>query len=171
MALSGLARLGRFPDDAYRGVPGGLGPEAPVSHPPRVTARCPYATADIHRATAGRRLFHAATGGEGHRGTRLRRVLPVRPLPEDGSGQRAAWSHGRLDNAVRPRRADGADPAWRARVARDVLLAWAAGRQRRPGRPDERWPGRARARNRLVRRRTRCVRDTVSSAWRPVLDA
>src|SRR5262249_42007347 len=41
-----------------------------------------HAPADFHRATAGRRLRHAAVGRPGHRAARLRCVLPFRPLSD-----------------------------------------------------------------------------------------
>ncbi len=57
---------------------------------------------DLHRAPAGRLLRRPAGRRQGHRVARLRRLLPVRPLPQDGRRQRPAGPHRRMDHAGRP---------------------------------------------------------------------
>ena len=102
-----------------------------------------YATDGVHRAPAGRHLRRPAPGGPPRRGVRLRRVLPVRPLPGHGPA------------TARP----GPTDAWvtLAGLAREtsrirlgtmvtvghVPAARPAGDHGRPGRRDERRPGRA----------------------------
>ena len=64
---------------------------------------------DLHRATAGRQLRRPAGGGPGGRAAGLRRLLPVRPLPQDG----------RRDAACPGRPTRGSpSPAWPARRPR-----------------------------------------------------
>ena len=57
---------------------------------------------DLHRAPAGRQLRGPARRRPGDRGARLRRLLPVRPLPQDGWRRRAARADRRVDHPRRP---------------------------------------------------------------------
>ena len=74
---------------------------------------------------------------------RLRRVLPVGPLPGDGRRGRPARPDRRLDHVGRPGARDVQDPARHADDRGDVPAARRAGDPGGPGGRDERWPGRA----------------------------
>ena len=71
----------------------------------------------------------------------------------------------RLDHAGRPGPRDLADPARHAGHGRHLPAARGARDQRRAGRPDVRRPGRARARDRLVRRRSTPPTASRSRRW------
>ena len=96
---------------------------------------------------------------------RLRRVLPLRPLPEDGRrcpaspARPTAWT-----TLAGARRRDQQDPARHAGHLGDLPATRAARHRRRAGRRDERRPGGARPRRRLVRGRARGVRHSVPAA-------
>ena len=130
-----------------------------------------HETAHLHRTAAGRVLRHAARRRPGHRGVGLRRVLPLRPLPEDGRasglpGPTDAWITlaGLARETSRIRLGTLVSPV-------DLPAARPAGDHGRAGGPDERRPGRARARHRLVRRRAHRVRHPVPADGRAVRPA
>ena len=83
-----------------------------------------------------------------------------------GGGRRAAGPDRRVDHARRPGPRHLDDPARHARHVGHVPLPRPAGHHRRPGRPDERRAGRARARRRLVRGRAPGLRHPVPDARR-----
>ena len=89
---------------------------------------------------------------------RLRRVLPLRPLPEDGRGLGRPGPHRRVGH---PRRAWPARPSASGSARSspgDLPAARAAGDLGGRGRRHERRPGRARPRRRLVRGRAHRLR-------------
>ena len=134
-----------------------------------------HALAHLHRAAAGRDVRPAARGRPHRGGARLRRLLPLRPLP----------AHGRRRPRPRARPTRGSrSPASRARRQRVRLgtlvtsqhlpAARAAGDRRGAGRRHERRAGRARHRRRLVRRRASRLRHPVpadAGAVRPARGA
>ena len=95
---------------------------------------------------------------------RLRRLLPVRPLPEDGRHDRPAGPHRRVGHPRRHRPRDPHHPPRHPRHLGHVPPARAPRHLRRPGRRHERRPGRARPRCRLVRRRAHRLRHPVPRA-------
>ena len=138
----------------------------PHAQPPRARRRLAFrahATADLHRAPAGRDVRPAPRGRAARRGARLRRVLPLRPLPcasaraTPGPGSTDAWM-----TLAALGRETVAHPARHARHAGDVPPSRTARDPGRAGRRDERRPRRARARRGLVRRRARGVRRSRS---------
>ena len=160
-----------------------LGPVLDGQHPRSVTSDAPRPTRSarrrrsvrvasprretphLHRAAAGRDLRPAARGRPAHRGARLRRVLPLRPLPAHRRGRARARLDRRVDDARRARPRDVAHPARHARHAGDVPAPRAARDPGRAGRRDERRPRRARPRRGLVRRAS--TRRTASRSRRP----
>ena len=104
------------------------------------------------------------------RGARVRRVLPVRPLPRDGR-RRSARPDRLVGDARRARARDEHDPARHDDDVGDLPLPRSARDRGRAGRPDERRAGRARHRRRLVRRRARGVRHPVPADRRAVRPA
>ena len=126
----------------------------------------------LHRAAAGRELRRPARAGRRHRAPRVRRLVPLRPLPRDGRHRSAAGSDGCLDHPRGPRARHPPHPARHARVVGDVP---ASVDPRDPGRAGRRDVGRTRgagARHRLVRRGARGVRHPVpAQAVRPVRGA
>ena len=107
----------------------------------------------------------------GGRAARLRRVLPLRPLPRRWATRRAARAHRRVGHAGRPGPRDQHDPARHAGDRGDLPASRPARDQRGAGRPDERRPGRARHRRRLVRGGARGVRHPVPRHRRAVRPA
>ena len=77
----------------------------------------------------------------------------------------------RMDHARRPRPGHLDDPPRHPRHVGHVPTARPLRRERRPGRPDVRRTGRARARGRLVRRRTPGLRDPLPGARRALRPA
>ena len=122
-------------------------------------------TPHLHRAAAGRDLRPAARGRAARRGARLRRVLPLRPLPAHRRRRARSGLDRRVDDARRDRPRDVAHPARHARHAGDVPLPRPARDPGRAGRRDERRPRRARDGRGLVRRRARAR--TASRSRRP----
>ncbi len=110
-----------------------------------------YGSSHLHRAPAGRDLRHPPHRRQGHRRPGLRRLLPFRPLSEDGERGRPPRPHRRLDHPGRPRPRDQAHPPRHADDRRHLPSARCPCPSGRPGRPDVRRPGRAGPRGRLVR--------------------
>src|SRR5215472_10579923 len=149
-------------------LPGGsAGPARPPASAAAALTVWAHAAADLHRASAGRRLRDLAVCHPGRRGTRLRRVLPLRPLPDHGR-VRPARPNRRLGHPRWPGQGNLADPAGHADEPGHVPPPRATGDHRGAGGPDERWPGRTRPRYRLVRRRAHRLWHTVPAAGRPV---
>ena len=105
------------------------------------------------------------------RGARLRRVLPLRPLPR-------RWAATACPARPTPGSRSPGSPARPAAIRLGTLVtlgdlpaARAAGDHGRPGRPDERRPGRAGPRRGLVRAGARRVRHPVPAARRAVRPA
>ena len=92
--------------------------------------RC-HDAAHLHRAPAGGVLRPAPRRRPHRRGVRLRRVLPLRPLPQDGFGQRPA----RVPPT--PGSRSPASPATRARIRLGTLVTPVTFRRARPA---SRWP-------------------------------
>ena len=120
----------------------------------------------------GASLRPAAGRGPARRGARLRRLLPLRPLPEDG--RRSPACPGRPT----PGSPSPASPATRERIRLGTLVTAATFRLPGPlaiavAQVDamSRRPGRARHRRRLVRRRARRLRHPVPAAGRAVRPA
>ncbi|CAG7654191.1 conserved hypothetical protein [Actinacidiphila bryophytorum] len=116
-----------------------------------------HGTAHLHRAPAGGRLRHAARGRQGDRRPRIRRLLPLGPLSDDGR-RRAAGTHGRVGHAGRSRAGDQQDQARHPDVGGHLPAAGRAGDPGGPGRRHVGWAGRVRARCRLVRGRAHRLR-------------
>ena len=131
----------------------------PTRPPPSL--RCRRAAPHLHRTPAGGLLRRPPGRGPGRRAARLRRLLPVRPLPGDGALRRPAGPDGCLDHAGRAGPRDLHDPPRHARHVGHLPLPRSARDRRGGGRPDERRPGRARPRCGLVRGRARRVRHPV----------
>ena len=136
-----------------------------------VRARHETCAAHLHRTAAGRDVRPAARRRAARRGARLRRVLPLRPLPAHRRGRSRPGLDRRVDDARRDRTRDVAHPARHARHTGDVPVPGPARDPGRAGRRDERRPRRARARRRVVRRRARVVRDPVPGDGRALRDA
>ena len=116
----------------------------------------------LHRAPAGRHLRRPPGRRPGRRAPRLRRLLPLRPLPGDGRARDGLpGPDRRLDHAGRAGPRHVHDPPRHARHVGDVPLPRSAGDHRGRGRPDERRPRRARPRCRLVRGRAPGLRHPV----------
>ena len=111
-----------------------------------------HGPADLHRAPAGRQLRRPARGrpGRGGRWASARSSAPT--TTSRWATRRAARAHRRVDHARRPGPGDQPDPARHADDRGHVPAARSAGDHGGAGRPDERRPGRARPRRRLVRR-------------------
>ena len=124
-----------------------------------------HAVADHDRAPAGRDLRRPARRRPGVRAARLRRLLPLRP-PTCGSTPATP--------APAPPTRGRRWPGWPGRPAGSGSARWSlcdlplpgpARDHRGHGRRDERRPGRARARHRLVRRRARGRSASRSRRW------
>ena len=99
------------------------------------------------------------------RGARLRRLLPVRPLPEDGRRERPARPHRHVGHPRRHRPRDPHHPARHAGHLGHLPAARAARHLRRPGRRHERRPGRARPRRRAGTTTSTPPTASRSPAW------
>ena len=121
----------------------------------------PMRLQDLHRAPAGGQLRHAPPRRQGDGRPRLRRVLPLRPLPQVRRRVRRARPVRRLDHPGRPCRRDQQDPARHAGHLGDLPVPGPARHRRRVRRRDERRPRGARHRRGLVRGRARRLRHPV----------
>ena len=130
-----------------------------------------HETADLHRAPAGCFLRPAPRRRPLRRGGGLRRVLPLRPLPDDGQRRRPARADRRLDHPGRPGPRHLAHPVGHPRHLLHLPPAGAARHRRRPGRRHERGPGRAGPRGGLVRRRAPGLRHPVPRRGRALRPA
>ena len=125
------------------------------------TAGVGHGPAHFHRTAARRLLRRPAPCRPQDRGVRLRGVLPLRSLPVDGFGRRAARADRRVGDARRAGARDVAPPARHAGQPGDVPAARTAGDHRRAGRRDERGTDRAGPGDRMVRRRASGLRHLV----------
>ncbi|CAA9214688.1 MAG: Putative monooxygenase, partial [uncultured Acidimicrobiales bacterium] len=107
--------------------------------------------AHLQRAPAGGHLRPAAGRRPRHRGRRLRRLLPVRPLPAHRAGGRRAGANRRVDHPCRPGPRHVAHPPGHVGELGHLPLPGRAGHLGGPGGRHERRSGRAGAGHRVVR--------------------
>ena len=123
------------------------------------------------RAAPRRQLRPDPGHGPGDRGSRLRCLLPLGPLPGHRPGRHRLPPDRLVDHAGRPGRADRAGPPGHADDRVHLPAAGAAGGRRRHRGRDERRPGRTRRRRRLVRAGAPVLRHPVPAAGRAVRPA
>ena len=155
------------PPTSVRAVPGAV--RCPTR--PRVLR---HGAARVHRAPAGRHLRRPAGRGPDGGGVRLRRLLPLRPLPGHGQRRRPARPDRRLGHPGRAGPGDLHHPARHAGDRGDLPPPGPAGDHGRAGGRHVRRTGRAGAGRRLVRRGARRLRAAVprpGGAVRPLRGA